>query len=150
MRACAECIPACASACACACARARVRARARDGDPHQGITVHMYIIIGTRARMYTGMRALAECIPACVGGRRRARARRERASTTNCVSLRTFYIDGYLYMNVGTYGCIIARFCMCVCVCEVYIYRYVSVYNAKVHIYMYIHIYVCVCMYIYI
>ncbi len=34
---------------------------------HQGIIVHMYIIIGTRARMYTGMRALAECISACVG-----------------------------------------------------------------------------------
>jgi hypothetical protein len=57
--------------------RVRVRAErraARDGDLHQGITVHMYIIIGARARMYTGMRALAECIPACVRGRERGRS----------------------------------------------------------------------------
>ncbi len=51
-------------------ARRRVRAErwaARDGDLHQGITVPMQIIIGTRARMYTGMRALAECISARAG-----------------------------------------------------------------------------------
>ncbi len=50
--------------------RVRVRAErraARDGDLHLGITVHMYIIIGARARMYTGMSALAECIPAWAG-----------------------------------------------------------------------------------
>ena len=48
-------------------------------------------------------------------GRARARTRLERAST-NCVSLRTFYIDVYLYMNVGMYGCRIVCLCMCVCV----------------------------------
>jgi hypothetical protein len=90
-------------------ARERARARARDGDLHIGITVRMHIMICTRVRMYTCMRALAECILARVGvgvdaG---ARARRERVST-NCVSLRTLYIDVYLCMNVGTYGCIIA------------------------------------------
>jgi hypothetical protein len=105
--------------------RVRVRAErraARDGDLHQGITVHMHSIIGARARMYTGMRALAECFPACVRGRGRGRAHGGSARAagarafTNCVSLRTFYIDVYLYMNVGTYGCIMACLCMFVCV----------------------------------
>ena len=43
---------------------------------HLVITVPMYSIIGTRARMYTGMRALAECIPAwaCLGAGAGARA----------------------------------------------------------------------------
>jgi hypothetical protein len=80
---------------------------------HQGIIVHMYIIIGARARMYTGMRALAECISARVGAGARAAGAR---AFTNCVSLRTFYIDVYLYRNVGTYGCIMACFCVWVCV----------------------------------
>jgi hypothetical protein len=101
MRACADCVPACA--------------RARDGDLHLGITVHMHIMICTRARMYTCMRALVECISVGVGVGAGAGARRERAST-NCVSLRTLYIDAYLYMNVGMYGCIILRLYMCVCV----------------------------------
>ena len=55
-------------------ARGRVRVRAqrrqrerRNGDLHLGITVHMSIIICTRARMYTCMLALVACIPACVG-----------------------------------------------------------------------------------
>ena len=104
----------------------RVRAdrrAARDGDLHQGITVHMYshlgstvpmyIMIYTRVRVYTGMRALAEYARARAWAW--ARARRELAST-NCVSLRTFYIDVYLCMNVGMYGCRIVCLCMCVCV----------------------------------
>jgi hypothetical protein len=61
---------------------------------HLGSTVHIEIIICTRARMYAGMRALVECISACVRGRARARAAGARAST-NCVSLRTFYIEVY-------------------------------------------------------
>ena len=48
-------------------ARATAAARAARGDLHLGITVHMSIIICTRARMYTCMRALVACIPACVG-----------------------------------------------------------------------------------
>ncbi len=82
---------------------------------HLGITVPMHIIIGTRARMYTCMRALVECISAwaCAGAGAGARAAGARAST-NCLSLRTFHIDVYLYMNVGTYGCIMA--CLCICV----------------------------------
>jgi hypothetical protein len=54
--------------------RVRVRAE-RRATCHLRITVHMYSIIGTRARMYTCVRALAECIPACVRGRGRGRAR---------------------------------------------------------------------------
>ena len=52
------------------CARTRAQRRQRerrDGDLHLGITVHMSIIICTRARMYTCVRALVACIPACVG-----------------------------------------------------------------------------------
>ncbi len=54
------------------CVRVRVRERterraAQGGDLHLGITVHMHSIKGTRARMYTFMRALVECIPARVG-----------------------------------------------------------------------------------
>ena len=60
-----------------ACRRVRVRVRAerraaQGGDLHQGIIVHMHIITFTRARMCTGMRALAECIPACVCARAQA------------------------------------------------------------------------------
>jgi hypothetical protein len=83
-----ECVHMCVRNIACVCMRtyARMRrmhpsvgvcvcvcllsgGRARDGDLHQGITVHMHSIIGTRARMHTSMRALAECIPvwACAG-----------------------------------------------------------------------------------
>ena len=51
--------------------RARVRAtpggRRKGATFHLGITVHMHIIICTRACMYTCMRALVECISACVG-----------------------------------------------------------------------------------
>jgi hypothetical protein len=49
------------------CARRRPRERraAPGGDLLLGITVHMYIT--TRARTYTCMRALVECISACVG-----------------------------------------------------------------------------------
>ncbi len=52
-----------------------VRACVLSGDLHLGITVHMYSIIGTRARMYTCMRALAECISARAGVRGRGRGR---------------------------------------------------------------------------
>ncbi len=37
--------------CVCVCVCVLSGGRARDGDLHQGITVHMYIILGTRARM---------------------------------------------------------------------------------------------------
>jgi hypothetical protein len=70
MRACAERIPACARAWAWACARAAAAlsgGRRKGATFHLGITVHMHIITCTRARMYTCMRALAECIPARVG-----------------------------------------------------------------------------------
>jgi hypothetical protein len=70
--------------------RGRVRVRVRaTATCHLGITVPMYSIIGTRARMYTGMRALVECISARVGAGARARPR-ARVASTNCVSLRTF------------------------------------------------------------
>ncbi len=78
-------------------------------------------------------------------------AQRERAST-NCVSLRTLYIDVYLYMNVGMHGCIIACLYMCVCVsvcvCIIYIYIYIDLYLfifAKVHTY-YIGMYLSICL----
>ncbi len=82
-------------------ARGRVRATAaalsggrRMGATfHLGITVHMCIIKCTRARMYTDMRALVECIPACVGVGVDAGAR---AAGTNSVAFRTFHIDVYL------------------------------------------------------
>ena len=66
MRACAECVPACASACACTRVRAERRA-AQGGDLHLGSAVHMHIVICTRARMYTCMRVLVDCISARVG-----------------------------------------------------------------------------------
>jgi hypothetical protein len=49
--------------------------RARDGDLHLGIIVQMYIIICTRARMCTCVRALVECILARGRGRGRGCAR---------------------------------------------------------------------------
>ncbi len=134
--------------------RRRVRVRvhterraARDGDLHLGITVHMYIIICTRARMNTCMRALVECISARVGVGAGVRARRERASTY-CVSLRTIYIDVYLYVNVGMYGCIIVCLYMCPCVCIIYIDIYRYILQRYLH-FLYIYLYVCICMYVY-
>ncbi len=63
-------------------ARRRVRVRerterraAQGGNLHLGITVPMYIVICTRARMYTCMRVLVDCISARVGMGARARAR---------------------------------------------------------------------------
>jgi hypothetical protein len=41
--------------------------RCKGATFHLGITVHMHIIICTRARMYTCMPALVERISACVG-----------------------------------------------------------------------------------
>ncbi len=41
--------------------------RRKGAACHLGITVHMQIIIGTLARMYTCMPALGECISARVG-----------------------------------------------------------------------------------
>ncbi len=126
--------------------RVRVRVRVRV----RAMATFMYSIICTRARMYTCMRALAECISACVGVGvgvgARARVRRERAST-NCVSLRTLYIDVYLYMNVGMYGCIIARLYVCVCVDVHYMYIdiYIYIYLQR-HIHIYIYMYVCICL----
>ena len=90
------CVHMCVRSSACACVRtyARMRrmhpslgvgvcvcvcvlsgGRRATATCHLGITVHMYSIIGARARMYTGMRALAECISARVGARARAPAR---------------------------------------------------------------------------
>ena len=51
----------------CVCVCAPSGGLRKGATCHQGITVHMYIIIGTRARTYTCVRALAECIPARVG-----------------------------------------------------------------------------------
>jgi hypothetical protein len=51
----------------CVCVCALSGGRRATATCHLGITVPMYIIIGTRACMYTGMRALAECIPAWAG-----------------------------------------------------------------------------------
>ncbi len=48
----------------CVCVCAPSGGLRKGATCHLGITVHMYIIIGTRARMHTGMRALAECISA--------------------------------------------------------------------------------------
>ncbi len=60
------------------------------------------------------------------------------------MSLRTLYIDVYLYMNVGMYGCIIVGLyvyvCVCVCVCVCVLYMSI--------LYIYIYIYVYVCLYI--
>ncbi len=54
----------------CATAAALSGGRRKGATFHLGITVHvlhMHITICTRARMYTCMRALVECISACVG-----------------------------------------------------------------------------------
>ena len=59
----------------CVCVCVLSGGRRKGATFHLGITVHMYSIIVTRARMYTGLRALAECISACVRGRGRWRAR---------------------------------------------------------------------------
>ncbi len=53
--------------CVCVCLCVLIGGRRATATCHQGITVHMYSIIGTRARKCTCMRALAECISACVG-----------------------------------------------------------------------------------
>ncbi len=51
----------------CVCVCALSGGRRATVTFHLVITVPMYSIIGTRARMHTGMRVLAECISACVG-----------------------------------------------------------------------------------
>ena len=58
----------------CVCVCALSGGRRKGATFHLGITVHMHITICTRARMYTCMRALVECISACVGVGAGARA----------------------------------------------------------------------------
>ena len=139
MRACAECIPACAWACA--------RARARNGGSASGARrpssryhcahVYHYMSACAHVHMYACARSMHSSVRGRGRGRGRGRARRERAST-NCVSLRTFYIDVYLYMNVGRYGRIIVCLytCVCVCVCLYFISIDVHLYMASVHAWM--------------
>jgi hypothetical protein len=128
-------------------ARRRVRVRAerraaRDGD------------LSSRehsAHVYQYMYACAH-VQMCVCARRMhpsagVRVRRRERASTNCVSLRTFYIDVYLYMNVGTYGGILACLYVCVGVYYMYIDIYIYIYLQR-HIDIYIYMYVYICVYI--
>ncbi len=140
--------------CACvrACARRRRRwaaggARGRPSSRYHCAHVHHYMYACAHVHINACARRMH--LSELGRGRRRGctRSRRERAST-NCVSLRTFFIDAYPCVNVGMYGCIIA--CLYVWVC-VYIYMYlcISIYM-YISIYIYLNIYIDICMYAYI
>jgi hypothetical protein len=142
--ACAECVPACACARACAstCARGRRERRAaQGGDLHLGIIVHMYIIICTRARMYTCVRALVECILARGRGHGRGRARWERRPLIVCHFVPLYrFIPIYECRYVLLYSCMLVYVRVCVCGYFIYIDIYLYIF-AKVH--TYIHTYIC-------
>ncbi len=132
------------------------RRAAQGGDLHLGSAVHMHIVICTRARMYTCMRVLVDCISArvgvgvdagaCGGGSGRPLIVCHFVPLYRCIPI-------YECRYVWLYTCMLVYVCVCVCVKLIYIdiYLYIS---AKAHAYIYIYryrdiyIYVCICMYV--
>ncbi len=121
--------------------RRRVRVRVQGGDLHLGITVHMHIITCTRARMYTCMRALVECISAraCAGlgagvGARAAGAGVHLLCVTSYILYRC--IPTYECRHVWLYNCMLAYICVCVLIIYILIYIYIYLQRNK-HIYIY-------------
>ncbi len=93
--------------------RVRVRARrrvAQGGDLHLGITVHMYIVICTRARMYTYMPALLECFSSCVGVGASAWACARVGA--RAAGAGVHYVSLCICMHVCTYVCMHASICV--------------------------------------
>jgi hypothetical protein len=92
-------------------------------------------------RTYARMRRMHSSACAC------ARVRGGSGRLLTGVSLRTFYTEVYLYMNVGMHGCTIVCLCVCVCVCVCGNVTFIDIY---LYIFAKVHIYTYVCMYVYI
>jgi hypothetical protein len=119
------CVHRCVRSSACVCVRtyARMRrmrssvrvgvyvcacAQRRPSSGYHNAHVYSYMYACAHVHMYACARRMHLSARGRGRGRGRARGRGGSGGSTSCVSLRTLYIDVYLCMNVGTYGCILA------------------------------------------